>query len=96
MDKADTTQLLKSHEPDIRAQGVTAVFLFGSTARGEARPGSDVDIFVDHDDRFSLTDLSGLKIFLEGLLKTEVDVTTRDGLHPMLKDNILREAEQVL
>ena len=95
MNKADATKLLKSRSADIRAQGVTALYLFGSTARGDARKDSDIDIFVDHDETFSLTDLSGLKIFLDALFKADVDVTTRNGLHPMLKDNILREAERV-
>ncbi|MDX1710959.1 MAG: nucleotidyltransferase domain-containing protein [Rhodovibrionaceae bacterium] len=96
MDKKVVIDVLKSHEEEIRAQGVQAVYLFGSTAREDAGRDSDIDIFVDHDENFSLLDLSGLKLYLDELFDADVDVTTRDSLHPMLKDDIVRQAEKVL
>jgi uncharacterized protein len=71
-------RVLRQHEPEIRAQGVARLRLFGSMARGEAGPASDVDLIADIDRsiRFSLLDLVGLQHFLEDLLGREVDVGT--------------------
>ena len=81
----------------IRARGATALYLFGSSARNEAGPDTDLDLFVDYDPatRFSLLDLAAIKNLLEGQLKVAVDVTTRDSLHPLLRQNIERSAIRV-
>ena len=56
-----------------------------------------VDLFIDYDSngRFNAFDLVGIKQYLEDELKLPVDVTTRDGLHPMLRDEIERSAVRV-
>lgn len=77
--------------------GVGALYLFGSTARGTATPSSDVDMFIEYDDpKFSLIELARLKDYLTGILHVEADVTTRGGLHPLMRDGIERSAERVL
>jgi uncharacterized protein len=78
----------------LKARGAAAAYLFGSTARDEATSGSDLDLFIDvvPDRKFSLIDLSGIELFLTDELGIEVDVTTRDSLHPRLKAAIEREA----
>jgi hypothetical protein len=83
--------------PEIRARGVRALYLFGSTAQGVARVDSDVDIFIEAEraDRFNAFDLIDVKSILEKRLDVQVDLTTRDGLHPRLKEEIEREAVQV-
>jgi uncharacterized protein len=83
--------------PEIRAHGVRALYLFGSTAQGVARDDSDVDIFIgpERADRFSAFDLIDVKSILEKRLDAHVDLTTRDGLHPRLREQIEREAVQV-
>jgi uncharacterized protein len=65
--------------------------------RGEARPDSDLDVFIDvePDRRFSLIDLPKIQHFLEDELGTSVDLTTRDSLHPLLCSDIEREAGRV-
>lgn len=70
--------------------GATSLYLYGSTARNEATGSSDIDIFIDYDpsSRFNAFDLVGIKQFLEARLGSTVDVTTRDGLHPRLRDRI--------
>ena len=52
-------------------------------------------IDYDPEKKFSLMDLVGIKLFLEDELKTEVDVTTRDSLHPRLKDSIQQSAIRI-
>jgi len=80
----------------LRKHNVKRASLFGSFARGEAGPGSDIDILVEFEGRKSLLDLAGLKIELEELLKRKVDVLTYNSLHPLLKDRILSEQEVIL
>jgi Nucleotidyltransferase domain len=58
---------------------------------------SDLDLFIDYDPqtRFNAFDLIGIKQFLEGALGIDVDITTRDGLHPMLRGDIEESAIRV-
>jgi uncharacterized protein len=88
---------LQAYLPEIRAHGVRALYLFGSTARGLARDGSDVDVFIEPEcaDQFNAFDLIDVKTILEKRLDTRVDLTTRDGLHPRLREQIEREAIRV-
>jgi len=81
----------------LRARGVEAAYLFGSTARGEARPDSDLDVFIDiaPDARFSLLDLAGVHRILNESIGRKVDVTTRESLHPKLRGEIERDAVRV-
>ncbi|MGQ0663344.1 MAG: HepT-like ribonuclease domain-containing protein [Pseudomonadota bacterium] len=97
MTRDQAIRILHDHAGEIRARGVTRLALFGSTVRGGARADSDVDLLVDIDRRrkFSLLDQAGLQIFLGEMLDCEVEVATRDGLKPFLKDNILAEAVEV-
>lgn len=88
---------LKSLERPLRDRGLTALALFGSTARGTARPDSDVDVLIDiaPDARFSLVDLVSVKNFLEDRLGRTVDVVTREGLDPAIRDRVIREARTI-
>jgi predicted nucleotidyltransferase len=97
MNKVDAIKSLRSRADAIRARGATALYLFGSVARDEAADASDLDLFVeyDRDSRFNAFDLVGIKLFLEQELGLKVDVTTRDGLHPRLRDTIERSAIRV-
>jgi predicted nucleotidyltransferase len=95
MRREETISLLRQHRAEIAAHGVRALYLFGSTRRDEARPDSDVDLFIDYADGFSLLDLVAVKEEVDRLLGARVDLTTRVGLHPRLRDDILREAERV-
>jgi hypothetical protein len=88
---------LKALEKPLRDRGLAALALFGSIARGTARPDSDVDVLVDvaPDVRFSLVDLVSVKDFLEDRLGRTVDVVTREGLDPAIRDRVIREARAV-
>lgn len=65
--------------------------LFGSIARGEDGPDSDVDLLVDFDDDASLFDLVGLQQELEGLLGVTVDVVDAGGLRGAFADRVSAE-----
>jgi predicted nucleotidyltransferase len=97
MNRSDIIEQLRENADAIRGMGATSLYLFGSAARDKARPDSDLDLFIDYDParRFSLLDLVGIKQFLEEQMSAEIDVTTRDSLHPMLKDDIERSAVRV-
>src|SRR3712207_2575269 len=88
---------LRAQADALRALGATSLYLFGSTARDEARPGSDLDLFIDYDpaSTFSLVELAGIENLIEDRLGMEVDVTTRDSLHPLLRQDIERTAVRV-
>jgi uncharacterized protein len=79
-----------------KAYGATRVRVFGSWARGEARPGSDLDLIVDVPHGNTLFDLGGIKVDLEELLGIEVDVFTEGSLHRRLKQRILAEAKDLV
>ena len=97
MKKIDAIERLKSHAHAIKAMGATSLYLYGSTTRDAARGASDLDLFVDYDPggRFNAFDLVGIKLFLEKELAIPVDLTTRDGLHPMLRADIEQTATRV-
>lgn len=78
-----------------RDKGIVSVALFGSVARQEAGPSSDIDILieVDPDSRFSLLDLADLKLQMEAHLERPVDLVTREGLDPAVRANVLRDAQ---
>jgi uncharacterized protein len=97
MRQSEVISVLCRNEAAIRSLGVAALFVYGSHARDEAGPNSDVDLFVDRnlDQKFGLFELARLHRTLETILGTEVDVGTRTSLHPMLKADIERSALQV-
>lgn len=72
--------------------GASNIRIFGSVARAEARPDSDIDFLVDLEQGRSLLDLSGLLLDLQTLLGQKVDVVTEKGLHWYIRDKILAEA----
>lgn len=95
--KHDTLdKLIINHRDDILAiaarYGAVNVRVFGSVARGEAGPDSDVDILVDLTRKWSLFDRIGLKQDLEDLLECDVDIAIADSLYPRMRDQILAEA----
>jgi predicted nucleotidyltransferase len=71
--------------------GARNVRVFGSLARGEARPDSDIDILVNLDSGRSLLDIIALKQDLEDLLGCEVDVVTEEAISPYIREQVLKE-----
>jgi predicted nucleotidyltransferase len=91
--------LLEEKKNEIREiaarHGARNVRVFGSVARGEARPDSDVDFLVDMAPGRTLLDLGGLLMELRDLLGMDVDVVTVHGLKPRIRERVLKEAESL-
>ena len=92
----DLNNLLKSRREEIISiaakHGTRNVRVFGSTARGEAREKSDVDLLVDVGPARTPFFPGGLLADLKELLGCKVDVVTTDGLHWYIRDRVLKEA----
>lgn len=93
MDIRTSLQTRRDDILSIAAQhGARNVRVFGSVARGDARPDSDLDILVDMEPGRSLFDLGGLLYDLQSLLGVEVDVVTEKGLRQRIRAQVLQEA----
>jgi uncharacterized protein len=96
MTRDEAIHRLKASEDDLRKAGVKHLFLFGSTARGEAARSSDVDLFFDHDvGAIGLYELMDIKELAAAILGTNTDMIPRRGLHPLLREKIEASAVQV-
>jgi len=97
MRREDAIRLLKEAEPGLRARGVISLALFGSTARDEAGPDSDVDVLVDLDmaRQPSLIDLSGMRLFIGDTLGRQTDIAIRDSLRPTYRASIEADAIRI-
>ncbi len=78
---------LKAAEPALRARGIRRAAVFGSVARGEERPDSDIDILIEFEPgrEGTIYDYVALKEFVAGLFDGPVDVIDRAGLKPHLR-----------
>jgi uncharacterized protein len=89
-------QLLREKRDDIKRiaarHGAYNIRVFGSVARGEAGPESDIDILIDVGPTTSSWFPAGLILDLEDLLGRRVEVITEKALNPELRDHVLREA----
>ena len=87
MDRQEIIASLRENEEALRARGVVHAALFGSRARGDARPDSDTDIMIEIDPaaRIGVYEYVGLKEFIASLFDGPVDVVNRDGLKPYIK-----------
>jgi predicted nucleotidyltransferase len=91
---ARVLQTLREHQEELRNLGVRHASVFGSVARGENRPDSDVDVLIelDREHAMGLFEYSRLKLQIAGLIGTSADVVNRNALKPLLRENILNEA----
>ncbi len=96
MDRGEAIARLKQHEAEFKQLGVEHLYLFGSTARGEARPDSDVDLFFDHPEgSIGLYQLIDVKEAAARILGCQADVMTRRSLHRVLRKGIEASALEV-
>jgi len=96
MNRDDAIRRLKEHESELRRLGVVHLYLFGSTARGDATEGSDVDLFFDYEKgKLGLFELMDVQDYAASVLGCKADVMTRDSLHKCLRQQIEAAAVRV-
>ena len=93
----DVKKALAAHETELKEQGVKSLAIFGSVARGDAGPDSDVDLLIEFDRTVGLFHFIHVKDFLGGLLEgAHVDLVMREAVYEELKEDIYLEAVNVL
>jgi uncharacterized protein len=96
MERDHAIATLQAHEAELRQIGVQRLYLFGSTARGEACDMSDVDLFFDYKEgKFGLFDLMDVQEYTSRILGLAADVMTRDSIHKILHSRIEATAVRV-
>jgi len=93
MERQQLIDTLRQHRPVLAERfSVTRLALFGSAARGTARPDSDVDVLVDFDGPASSDAYFGVQFYLEDLLHCPVDLVTERALRPRFRPYVERDA----
>jgi uncharacterized protein len=94
MTRQEILAKLRENETALRARGVSHAALFGSRARGDNRPDSDIDIMVEFDPAAHVTvfNYAGLKDYIAGLFDGPVDVVNRDGLKAYVRPAVTTDA----
>ena len=96
MNRKEALQVLARAKPELaRRFGVIRLALFGSMARNEAQPGSDVDIMVSFAGTATSQRYFGVQFYLEDALGCSVDLVTEKALRPELRPFIEQEAVNV-
>ena len=92
MRREEALRILSGHRAEIEAFGVRSIAIFGSMARDEAGPASDVDVLVELGRPFGLFRFLELQEYLENILGRSVDLCTPDSLKARIRDQIQTEA----
>jgi predicted nucleotidyltransferase len=95
LEREKVLQLLRNHRDELARLGVESLALFGSLARGQAGPESDVDLLVEFNRPVGFFAFLDVQFYLEKLLGRKVDLVTPDALRPSMRDQILSEALNV-
>ena len=94
MKRDEVISKLRAHEAELKAAGIVRLAVFGSVARGDNSPESDVDLLADFDEtkRYTLLTMGRIESRLADLLGTGVDLSSPEWLKEPVKNQILREA----
>ena len=94
MTRDEVVSKLRAHEAELRAAGIVRIAVFGSVARGDNSPHSDVDLLADFDktQHYTLLTMGRLESRLADLLGTKVDLSSPEWLKESVKNQVLREA----
>lgn len=98
MNQAALIEVLRTYDTALRENGATGLFMFGSRALGIPRPDSDLDLFIDYDPEAKVPNMFRLMQIEEELsraLGIPVTITTRNALHPLMRESIERDAIRV-
>jgi predicted nucleotidyltransferase len=92
--KKDILNILEQNDSHLRALGIKKIGLFGSFARGDHRPDSDIDLLVEFESgKKTFDNFMELSFFLEEVLRSKIDLVTVESLSPYIGPYILREVE---
>ena len=95
MSREELLSTMRASEAKLRALGVKSLAVFGSVARGDSGPQSDVDLLVEFDGPGTFDRYMNVKLYLEDLTGRRIDLVTRAALHPRLRPAVEREAVRV-
>ena len=96
MERDEAMRTFQQHEADLKRLGVEHLYMFGSTARGEASHDSDVDLFFDYQKgKLGVYELMDVKEYAASILGRKTDIMTRDSLHKALREAIEATAVRV-
>jgi len=99
MNRATLIDILRRYDAALRENGATGLFMFGSRALATQRPDSDLDLFIDYDLAAKIPNMFRLIQIEEKISETlgiPVTITTRDALHPLMRNSIERDAIRVM
>jgi hypothetical protein len=95
MPRQEIIDTLRAHQSELCEQGVKSLALFGSVARNESQPDSDVDLLVEFDGPVGMFHFLRVRRHLSQLLQRKIDLVTRPALREGMREDILREAVDV-
>jgi predicted nucleotidyltransferase len=91
MNREEVLQILRLHQDELKNLGVKSLELFGSVARNEANSDSDVDLLAELLEPMTLLQFISIKQYIEDLLNCSVDLGTKDTLHELLRETVIKQ-----
>jgi hypothetical protein len=95
MTRRNIISRIRQHRAQLTSLGVKSLSIFGSVARGEERPDSDVDILVEFEGRATFDRFMDTKYYLEELLSRKVDLVTPQAIKPRMKPYVMQDLVHV-
>jgi predicted nucleotidyltransferase len=94
MDRERVLSILRDHEPELKANGIAHLRLFGSVARGDQTQSSDIDLLAEFNDdaRMTLVKFARLQYDLSVLIGSDVDLVSSQGLREYFRKQVSEEA----
>lgn len=92
--RAEIIKKLVQHRQELEKLGVKSLALFGSAARDQLTPDSDIDVLIDFNRQLGF-EFFNIGDYLEQLLERQTDVCTEQSLHWFVKKKVLREKVDV-
>ncbi|CCQ56688.1 MAG: nucleotidyltransferase [Crocosphaera sp.] len=91
MKRDEVLKIISEHREQLEKLGVKSLLLFGSVARDEAGPDSDVDFLVELNGEIGLFEFIKIRLYLEDILNCSVDLGTEDALRENLREPVLKD-----